>query len=86
MNFKCLFGHDKKYVAIRFGTWPWPGDCRRPFHRYHREDNVYIARWACQRCPKLGETCLGDKQDWMVEHGKIVADVKKWANWSDKKP
>lgn len=86
MSLECIFGHNKKYVAIRFEKLPWPGKCWTLTHHYHYDDKVYTARWACQRCPKLGEKCLGNKQDWAIEFGKIVADVKKWSNWSGKDP
>lgn len=90
-----LFGHVKKWVAIRTcsavvitdpttdPTHEKPFDCR---HRHQIGDkNIYLARWACRRCPTLGEDCLDNKQDWTIEHEELVPDVKKWANWSQKK-
>lgn len=87
------FGHDKYYVAIKISDCVLLTDPRsngKPFTCGHGhkvgEVNIYIARWACRRCPILQEECLGNKQDWKIEHERLVPDVKKWANWSQPLP
>lgn len=83
----CIFGDDKRFVAIRESTvsepWRCPA-CRAkegpPCHK--AGDRYYAARWACRRCPVMGEDYIGSHQDWTIEHEKLVPDVKKWANWS----
>lgn len=87
------FGHDKKYVALALkGCVPLggPESSGRKFPCDHKhqigEKDIYVARWACRRCPKMGEDCLGKDQDWTIQHEKLVPDVKKWANWSQDPP
>lgn len=86
------FGHDKKYVAIKTVgcvALSDPTSNGKPFTCGHKhqigEKNIYSARWACRRCPVMGEDCLDSKQDWTIEHERVVPDVKKWANWSQEK-
>ncbi len=89
-----LFGHDKKYVALKVsGCVPAnsPESSGRGFpcgdeHNHKMGDKgIYLARWSCRRCPVLGEECLGDGQDWTIEPEQLVPDVKKWANWGQEK-
>lgn len=87
-----LFGHDRKYVAIKVsGCVPFrdPSSNGRSFTCDHGhkvgDQGIYIARWVCRRCPKMEEECLGRGQDWTIEHEKLAPDVKKWANWSQEK-
>lgn len=87
-----LFGHDRKYVAIKAVgcvALSDPTSNGKPFtcdhHHKIGDKNIYSARWACRRCPMMGEECLGNKQDWTIEHERVVPDVKKWANWSQEK-
>jgi len=87
------FGHDRKYVAIKIsGCVPYdsPESNGRPFVCGHGhkvgDQGIYIARWICTRCPEMVEECLDNKKDWMIEHGKLVPNVKRWANWSQDPP
>ena len=86
-------GHAKYYVALKTTDCVLLTDPRsngKPFTCGHShkvgEKNIYIARWACRRCPILKEECLDNKQDWKIEHERLVPDVKKWANWSEPLP
>lgn len=86
-----LFGHDKKYVAIRtYSVVALNSPNSNPLTCSHGhkigEKGIYEARWSCRRCPLMGEDCLGKKQDWTIEHEKLVPDVKKWTNWSQNPP
>jgi hypothetical protein len=91
-------GHDKRWVAIRTAKCvrgdrtyatdaerlasQWPENHREQQHDHPLASTVYIARWACRTCPKMGEDCIGHEQDWKIEHEQLVPDTKKWANWS----
>jgi hypothetical protein len=85
-----LYGHDRRWLAIRAAGvckpgesgGMWPANHYVEEHKHVHGDTVYIGRWACRRCPKMGETCLGADQDWTIEHEALVPDTKKWANWS----
>jgi hypothetical protein len=86
-------GHAKYYVALKTTDCVSPTDPRSNGKLFtcghgHKigEKNIYIARWACRRCPILNEECLENKQDWKIEHERLVPDVKKWANWSEPLP
>lgn len=80
-----FFGHDKRWLAIKTVGCVSGGD-GKPFACSHDHQvgdrGIYKARWACRRCPGLGEDCLDSKQDWTIEHEGLVPDTKKWANWS----
>lgn len=87
------FGHDRKYVALRTCgcvASNSPEASGRGFNCDHNhqigDKGIYIARWVCTRCPEMAEECLGRMKDWMIEHGKLVPNVKKWANWSQDPP
>jgi hypothetical protein len=87
------FGHDRKYVAIKICGCVASNDPNasgRGFNCAHNhqigDKGIYIARWVCTRCPEMVEECLGRDKDWMIEHGKLVPNVKRWANWSQDPP
>jgi hypothetical protein len=86
------FGHDKRYVAVKTTgcvDLTDPRSNKKPFTCGHGhkigDENIYVARWVCRRCPVMKEDCLGTGQDWTIEHEKLVPDVKKWTNWSQSK-
>jgi hypothetical protein len=86
------FGHDKRYVAVKTTgcvDLADPRSNKKPFTCGHGhkigDENIYVARWVCRRCPVMKEDCLGTGQDWTIEHEKLVPDVKKWTNWSQSK-
>ena len=87
------FGHDKRYVAIKtynVVALNDPTSDGKPLTCGHKhkigDKGIYSARWACKRCPVLGEDCLGNDQDWTIRQEQLVPDVKKWANWSQNPP
>jgi hypothetical protein len=87
------FGHDRKYVAIKICgcvASDDPNASGRGFNCAHNhkigDKGIYIVRWICTRCPEMVEECLGREKDWMIEHGKLVPNVKRWANWSQDPP
>jgi hypothetical protein len=82
------FGHRRKYlnVEVRCGTFGgW--SCGRFLHRWHfSDDRIWVTRWVCSRCGKMGQTCLGDARHsaWKIEHERLVPDEKRWANFDPK--
>ena len=75
---KCLFGHRKRYVAIRFG---WVNVYLPPMFLETVKGSE--ARWVCERsgCLAMGEDSF--KGSMAIEHGQIVPDHKAWANWEN---
>ena len=97
----CRFkGHDKEYVGAQeqeihsccSGVDYHKSECTR---RCPDDDCDYdcgefklqVFRWACRRCPKLGQYNHfkpKNKGYLKIENGKLVPDVKRWANFGEK--
>ncbi len=71
----CLVRHmETRCVAIEHSTYGQHCSCVYSSHKY-------AARWVCDACQGMGQYCVTKTGDWTVEHGKVVADTKKWANF-----
>jgi hypothetical protein len=83
-----LLGHKRKYVGVedRFDKSEiYPKYCPHE-HQFIRHCHfcwnvMQIARWVCERCPKMGELPIRKGEGvYTVHFGKLVPDEKKWAN------
>jgi len=75
----CFWGHEKKYVSMRDLI-----SCGHYVHWTRSQSHLQDARWVCEKCPVMGEECIDLPGVWMVEHGKLVRDEKRWASWKDR--
>jgi len=87
-RFFCVFlwwGHKKRYLAIEKSK----KNCDKFWHRCHDEyssnEFTHKARWVCDRCDGMGTDCIIAKGEWMIEHGEVISDTKKWSNFGEKK-
>lgn len=84
VRLKCLFGHNRKYVAA-FENLKSYFDSDKRQQNYHCQHTKYgqhrfSARWVCGRCPAMGEHCVQGNGVWTVMNGVLVPDEKAWAN------
>ena len=70
MNLLCLFGHDKEYGIAK--SLPYCDD-----NGLHTGPRIQI-RWACRRCPKMGEDCRPLDGAYKVHFGDLEPDRKRW--------
>lgn len=70
----CLFGHKKRYVAVRHG-WinvGWLADTC----------DGTEARWVCERSGCLAMGTDGFRGKLAVHQGQLIPDEKAWSNFT----
>lgn len=85
-----LFRHQRRYVGVQdFSYADWGGSNIPCIHGWYSLNGctpcrltVQLARWACDRCGKMGEDRIKKGEGiYTVSFGMLVPDDKRWANY-----